>query len=78
MREHKLATSTKQISRNVFPSVLSHQLFAGSMMEEWKNDSFLPEHLVSGFRGAGIHLLSFLAIKIERQKNSSSHCTSIR
>ena len=61
MREHKLATSTKQISRNVFPSVLSHQLFAGS---------FLPEHLVSGFRGAGIHLLSSLAIKIERQKTA--------
>ena len=61
MREHKLATSTKQISRNVFPSVLSHQLFA---------ESFLPEHLVSGFRGAGIHLLSFLAIKIERQKTA--------
>ena len=61
MREHKLDTSNKQISRNVFPSVLSHQLFAGS---------FLPEHLVSGFRGAGIHLLSFLAIKIERQKTA--------
>ena len=61
MREHKLATSTKQIFRNVFPSVLSHQLFA---------ESFLPEHLVSGFRGAGIHLLSFLAIKIERQKTA--------
>ena len=59
MREHKLATSTKQISRNVLPSVLSHQLFARS---------FLPEHLVSGFRGAGIHLRSSLAIKIEGRK----------
>ena len=69
MREHKLATSTKQISRNVFPSVLSHQLFAGS---------FLPEHLVSGFRGAGIHLLSFFSNKDRKAKNSSSLCTSIR
>ena len=68
MREHKLATSTKQISRNLFLSVLSHQLFSGS---------FLPEHLVGGFRGAGIYLLSSLAIKIEG-KNSSSLCTSIR
>ena len=61
VREHKLATNATQISKHVFPSVLS-RLFS---------DSILSEHLVSGFRAAGIHPLSASAIKAELEAKDS-------
>lgn len=60
VREHKLATNATQISKHVFPSVLS-RLYS---------ESVLPEHLVSGFRVTGIHSLSHSAIKVERLKTA--------
>ena len=59
-KRENLATNATQISKHVFPSVLS-RLFS---------DSIFPEHLVSRFRAASIHPLSASAIKAERLKTA--------
>lgn len=60
LKEYKLETMASRVDRLVFPSLIAKM---------W-DKVFLPEHIIGGFRGAGIHPLSRKAIPVSKLKTS--------
>ena len=62
LKEYKLETMASRVDRQIFPSLIARI---------W-DKVFLPEHLIGGFRAAGIHPLSRRAIPDSKLKTSTS------
>lgn len=61
LKEYKLQTMAGKVDKSVFPSILAKM---------W-DQILIPEHLIGGFRGAGIHPLCRDAIPLNKLKTAT-------